>query len=139
MMKIMKLTPRRILLTALGTLAATGGLCAGALASSAYTVKLKLPLSVKANHSFKVTASGTSASTSRLTVFLSKSCASSATAEAKTAHAFINTNVTHSFTSSKSATAPKHTGSYHGCAYLTGGGTTRAHAAKTFYVTIGGY
>jgi hypothetical protein len=138
-MMIMKLPPRRILLTALGTLAASGGLCAGALASSGYTVKLKLPLSVKATHSFKVTASGTSASTSRLTVFLSKSCASTATAEAKSAHAIINKNVTHSFTTSTTAKAQGKTGSYHACAYLTGGGKTRAHAAKTYYVTIGGY
>ena len=120
-------------------MAASAALCAAAMAATSYSVKLKLPTSVKPGHSFKVTASGTSASTSRLTVFLSKSCAASATAEAKSAHAIINTNVVHSFTSSKTAKASGKTGKYHACAYLTGGGRTRAHAAKTYYVVLGGY
>jgi len=96
-------------------------------------------MTVKPGHTFTVKASGTSASTSRLTVFLSKSCASSAKAEAGSVHAIINKNVTHSYTSSQTATAQKATGSYYACAYLTGGGHTRAHASVKYFVVFGGY
>lgn len=133
------MTHRRGLISAGAAIAASGALCAAALAATPYTVKLKVPKSVKPGHTFKVTASGTSASTSRLTVFLSKSCASTAKAEASAAHAIVNKTVAHTYTSSKTAKAPGKTGSYHACAYLTGGGKTRAHASATYFVTIGGY
>jgi hypothetical protein len=125
--------------SSVAALAATGGLCASALAATSYSVKLKVPMSVKPGHTFKVQASGTSASTSRLTVFLSKSCAATAKAEASSAHAIINKSVTHSYTSSKTTTAQKTTGNYHACAYLTGGGKTRAHASAKYFVVLGGY
>jgi hypothetical protein len=130
---------KRHLLSAAAAIAASGALCAAALAATPYSVKLKVPTSVKPGHSFKVTASGTSASTSRLTVFLSKSCASTAKAESGSAKAIINKNVTHSYTTSKKATASGKTGTYHACAYLTTGSTTRAHASAKYFVTIGGY
>jgi len=135
----MKLTRRRPLLTALGTLAASCGLCAAALASSAYTVKLKVPTSVSPGHKFTVKASGTSASSSRLTVFLSKSCAATAKAESGSAHAIINKTVSGSYASSKTAKAPSKPGQYHACAYLTSGSSTRAHASAKYFITIGRY
>jgi hypothetical protein len=126
-------------LSSVVVLAASGGLCAAALAATPYTVKLKVPMSVKPGHTFTVKASGTSASTSRLTVFLSKSCAATAKAESKAAHALINKNVTHGYTSSKTATAPGSTGNFHACAYLTSAGKTRAHASVKYFVVLGGY
>ena len=126
-------------LSSAAVLATTGGLCAGALAATPYTAKLKVPMSVKPGHMFKVKASGTSPSTSRLTVFLSKSCAATAKAEAASAHAIINKNVTHTYASSKTAKAPGKPGNYHACAYLTSGGKTRAHASVKYYVVFGGY
>jgi hypothetical protein len=126
-------------LSSLAVLAVTGGLCATALAATSYTVKLKLPTSVSPGHKFKVTASGTSASSSRLTVFLSKSCAATAKAEATSAHAIINTNVVHNFTDSKTAKASTKAGSYRACAYLTSGSTTRAKADVKYFITIGRY
>jgi hypothetical protein len=76
-----------------------------------------------------------------LTVFLSKSCAATAKAEAKSAHAIINKTVAHSYSSSKTAKAPGAVGNYHACAYLTAGSNTRAHAAKKYFVgnLSGGY
>src|SRR5438067_10460235 len=126
-------------LSSLAALAATGGVCASALAATPYTVKLKAPMSVKPGHTFTVKASGTSGSTSRLTVFLSKSCAATAKAESSSAHAIINKDVAHSYAASKTATAQKSTGSYHACAYLTSGGHTRAHASASYFVVFGGY
>jgi hypothetical protein len=131
---------RRRLLFCAAALGTSGALCAAALAATSYSVKLGVPKSVKPRHSFTVKASGTAASTARLTVFLSKSCATSAKAEASgSAHEIVNKNVSHSFTTSKTAKAPGTTGSYHACAYLTGGGHTRAHASVTYFVVIGGY
>jgi hypothetical protein len=139
-MMTMNLTPLRRLLSAAAALLATGALCAAASAASTYSVSLKVPKSVKPGHSFKVTASGTSASTSRLTVFLSgKSCASSAKSEAGRAKKeIINKSVSHSYSSTKTATAGS-TGSFHACAYLTTGSTTRAHASASYFVVLGGY
>jgi hypothetical protein len=128
-------------LSSVAALAASGGMCAAALAATPYTVKLKVPKSVKPGHSFKVTASGVSGTTSRLTVFLSrKSCASSAKSEAATAsvHQIVNKDVSHTYSTTKTATAGG-TGNYHACAYLTGGGHTRAHASVSYFVVVGGY
>jgi hypothetical protein len=131
--------PKPRFLFSAAALAVSGAVCAVAMAATPYTLKLGLPTSVKPGHTFKVKASGRSASSSRLTVFLSKSCASTAKAESGSAHAIINKTVAHSYASSKTAKAPGATGSYHACAYLTSGSSTRAHAAVKYFVTIGGY
>lgn len=126
-------------LSGVAAFAATGAVCAAAGAATPYSVKLKVPGTVKPGHTFTVKASGTSPSSSRLTVFLAKSCASTAKAEAGKAHAIINKNVVHSFTASKKAKAPGSTGTYHACGYLTAGSHTRAHAAVKYFVLIGTY
>lgn len=139
MMNLM--TKRRGLISAAAAIAASGAFGAAAMAASSYSVKLKVPKTVKPGHTFKLTASGTSASTARLTVFVSKSCASTAKAESSAAHALINKNVLHSFSSSKSAKAARGMGNYHACAYLTSGGHTAAHASAKYFVgsLTGGY
>jgi hypothetical protein len=133
---------RRRLFSTTVAVAATGALCATSMAATPYSVKLKLPMTVKPQHSFKVTASGTAASTAGLTVFLSrKSCASSSKAEAAISGAqeIINKNVSHTYSTTKTLKAGSKQGTYHACGYLTGGGQTRARTSVTYYVVHGGY
>ena len=142
MMMMMSPLSKRFLISAAAALAAGGALCASALASSSYTVKLKLPSNTIApGHTFKVKATGVSPSSSRLTVFLSaKSCASNSKAEAgRSPTEIINKKVIHTYTGSKNAKAAGSTGTYYACAYLTRSSSTRAHATKKYFVVIGGY
>jgi hypothetical protein len=135
------MTKTRVL-TSLATLAASGAICSAALASSQYTVKIKLPAdAIAPGHAFKVKGAGVSPSRSRLTEFLSgKSCAASSKAEAlRPAQKIINKNVAQSYTSSKNAKASQTTGTYYVCAYLTQGSSTRAHQALKYFVVVGGY
>jgi hypothetical protein len=138
---MLRMTKSRIL-SSLAALAASGGLCATALASSPYSVKIKLPaMAIGPGHSFKVTATGVSPATTRLTAFVSgKSCAASSKAEkSRSTSELINKNVAHRYTSSKKTKASGTTGTYYVCAYLTKGSSTRSHTAKKYFVVVGGY
>ena len=127
--------------SSLAAFAATGAVCAVALAATPYSVKLSLPQSVKPGHTFKVKASGVSSASSQLTVFASsKSCAATSKAEAgRAGKAILSKGVARSYTSSKRTKASRSQGLYHACAYLTAGNGTRAHTAKKFFVVSGGY
>lgn len=128
---------RCVLLLTLTALAIPLG--GSALAATSYSVKLKLPSFVDTAR-FKITATGTSANSAQLTVFLStKSCAASSKAEAtRSARRVINKSVRNGYVGSKTVSSGA-TGSYRACAYLTTGSTTRAHASKDYSVVLGGY
>jgi len=128
---------RAVFLLTIAALAIPVG--ASALAATSYSVKLKLPSLVQGAR-FKVTASGTSARSANVTVFLStKSCAASSKAEANhSARRVINKSVRNSYVASKTVSAGA-SGSYRACAYVTTGSTTRAHASKGYSVLTGGY
>jgi hypothetical protein len=124
------------------TLAASLASSGVAPAAAPYTVKLKVPRYVNVGQSFKVKATGSSSSRSRLAVFLArKPCATGAAAEAKRAvGTLISKNVLHAYTGSKAVHA--RSGTYDVCAYLTSAGhskVTHARATATYYVLAGGY
>lgn len=128
-----------VLAATLACLLAFGGVAAGA---APYTLKLKVPRYVNVGQTFRVKATGTSGSRSRISVFLArKRCATSAAAESNRAvRTLISKNVLHRYASSKVLRAG--TGTYNVCAYLTSIGhspVTRARASATYYVLAGGY
>lgn len=110
-------------------------------AASAYSVSLSVPSTVS-GATVKVKATGTSQSTSRLTVYIANKCASSLGAEAamSSARRVINKDVSRSYTATKNAKSGT-AGSHRVCAYLTStsGSSLRAHASSTYYALTGAY
>ena len=115
-------------------------------AGSPYAVNVKVkPSSVAVGSSFTVTATGVSGNLSQLKVFLNstKSCASTAAADAALSgdSLQINNRVTGTYSKSRTLTAAN-AGGHYACAYLTApapSNRTRAHASASYKVQPGFY
>jgi hypothetical protein len=117
------LKPSRPALVVAAAVAVTLAFSAVAVAGAPYTVSVHVkPKTVPLHKTFKVTASGVSANTSLLRVFLNhgKGCAASPVVESTTAGdvLVIKADVTHAYSKSKVVTAQLE-GNHFACAYLS--------------------
>jgi hypothetical protein len=160
-------TPRpaalSLLLAAAAMVAVIAAGTGSAQGSSASTLKLTvcapcgIPIAIGPGHKFKVQASGTSSSASKLSVFNvsppcsigfgcnsgAPKCAKSASAEGKLHYShtrqIVSTNVNHGFRKSATALASEHQGTGYECAYITSGTRTLAHVSVLYSIVKGGY
>lgn len=93
------------------------------------------------SHRFPVQVTGTSNSTTQVSVFLTgRACKASAKLETGSfSRRVLLTTVAHTYKKATKPTAEGNGGLYNACAYLTSGSGTLAHARQSYAVLVGGY